>query len=167
MHRAVISALGEADFFCQFHGPATALLGRNAEVEHRHLEVLEHRELLDEVEVLEDEADSAGANLGKLIVGERRDVLSAEDVVPAGGLIEAAEDVHERGFARARRPHDGGKFALDEIHVNVAQGVHFDVGTRLLVDLAEILNGGDEGGHLVLILWLGGDVLKEALKRKE
>ena len=52
----------------QLHRAPAPLGRRDAQVEHRHFQVLQHRELLDEVEVLEDEPDAAAADLGELVV---------------------------------------------------------------------------------------------------
>jgi hypothetical protein len=47
---------------------------RHPEVEHRDFEVLEDRELLDQVEVLEDEPDPPAADFRQLVVLEPADV---------------------------------------------------------------------------------------------
>ena len=97
----MIRAIGQAHLFRQRQRASPPLRRRNAQVEHRHLEVFEHRQLLDQVEVLEYEADPLAADLAEPIVRQVTDIDPAEDVPPAGRLIEAAEDVHQRAFAGA------------------------------------------------------------------
>jgi hypothetical protein len=74
LHRAVVDPLGHPDPLGQRHRPPPPLLRRDAEVEHRHLEVLEHRQLLDQVVLLEDEPDPRAADLAQLVVRQRADV---------------------------------------------------------------------------------------------
>ena len=136
----LLSGLSEA----AASGAAAALGGGDAEVEHRHFEIFDDGELLDEVELLEDEADALRADFGELVVGEVGDVLAAEDVVAGGGLVEAAEDVHEGGFARAGGTHDGGELVGFEVEGGFAEGVDFDVGTGLAVDFGDAIDFGDD-----------------------
>src|SRR5687768_10903874 len=87
LHGAVVESLGEADAFGELGGAAAALGGGDAEVEHGDFEVLQDRELLDEVEVLEDEADAPAADFGEEVILERADVLAAEEVLAGRGLV--------------------------------------------------------------------------------
>ena len=54
---------------------------------------------------------------------------------PARRLVEAAEDVHQRRLARARRAHDRDELALVDGQRDAAQRVHLDVAQ--LVDLGD------------------------------
>ena len=56
------------------------LPGRHAAEQQRQLHVLVGRDLRQQIEVLEDEADAAVADLGELVAGDARDVLAAEVV---------------------------------------------------------------------------------------
>ena len=115
--RAVVEPVVQADQPGQLQGPlldrrgdlAAALVGQ------RELDVLDDRVLLDQVVRLEDEADVAAPDLGQLVVAELGDVAVAEDVLAAGGSVEAAEQVEHRALARARGAHDGDVLALIEI----------------------------------------------------
>src|SRR5258706_5139625 len=90
LHGAMIEALGEADAFGHFAGAALALGRGNSKIEHGDFEIFQHGELLDEVEVLEDEADAAAANFGEDIVLEGANVGVAEKISAGCGAIEAA-----------------------------------------------------------------------------
>lgn len=136
----MIEAFGEAYFLGQLHGAGAALGGAHAHVEHGDFEVFQHGELLDEVEILEDESDAAASDFGEFVVVEAADVDAAQDIAAAGGLIEAANDVHEGGFARSAGAHDGGIFAFDEIDIDGAKGGDFDVGAGFVIDLGEVLD---------------------------
>src|SRR5207244_1066471 len=48
-------------------------------------------------------------------------VAAVENVLPVGGLIEAADDVHQRALARAGRSHDRDEFVGLNLQVDAAQ----------------------------------------------
>ncbi len=54
------------------------------------------------------------------------DFLSFEQVAAAGGMIEAAEGIHERGFTGAGWAHEGHVFAAFDVQRDVAQGIDLD-----------------------------------------
>ena len=92
-------------------------------VGQRELDVLEDRVLLDQVVRLEDEAEVAAADLGELVVVEPGDVAAAQEVLAAGGAVEAAQQVEHGALARARRAHDGDVLAGVEVDRDAPQGV--------------------------------------------
>ena len=105
-----------------------SLLGLRADlagalVGQRELDVLEDGVLLDQVVRLEDEAEVAAADLGELVVVEAGDVAAAQEVLAAGGAVEAAQQVEHGALARARRAHDGDVFAGVEVDRDAPQGV--------------------------------------------
>jgi len=57
----------------------------------------------DEVVELEDEADGLAAKLGEAAIASVGQVLVAKDDLPAGGDIEATEDIQQGGFAATGR----------------------------------------------------------------
>ena len=58
------------------------------------------------------------------------------------GRVEAAEDVHQRGFAAARGPDDGDEFARVDVERDVVQRADFLAAEVVnLADVAEF----DEG----------------------
>src|SRR5690606_28740184 len=92
LERTVVEAAFESDAQREPLGLRTGLRPDAILVEQRHFEVLEDRELRDQVERLEDEPDLAAAHLGELAVAELRDVAVAEPVLAGRRAIEAAED---------------------------------------------------------------------------
>ena len=77
-----------------------------ARVDQRQLDVAQRRGARDQVEALEDEPDLAVADIGELVVVEVADVDAVEQVAAARRDVEAADDVHQRRLAAARRAHD-------------------------------------------------------------
>ena len=88
-------------------GPLAPLPAARAGIDQRQLHVVQRRRAGQQVERLEDEPDLPVPDAGQLVVGEPRDLLAVEPVFAAGGRVEAAEQVHHGGLARARGPHDG------------------------------------------------------------
>src|SRR5262249_9905093 len=86
-------------------------LSRHARVDERELDVVQGSGARQQVEGLEDEADLLVANPRELVVVHRRDLLVVQEVAPLGRRIETADEVHQRGLARARRAHDRDVFA--------------------------------------------------------
>src|SRR5438067_3100527 len=89
----------------------------------RDIEVLVNREVVEQVIILKNKPD--------LLVPERRALLRFqgmdrrvfEIVFAAPGMIVHAEDMKQRGLARAGRPHDGNEVAFVYLQVDVAQDV--------------------------------------------
>src|SRR5207249_8500941 len=52
--------------------------------------------------------------------------LPRQHVLARGGGVEAADDVHERRLARARRPHHRYVVVAPDVEVDAAQGLHLD-----------------------------------------
>jgi hypothetical protein len=106
-------------------------------VKQRQLHVLEHREVIDEIEALKDEPDAVPAQHRELAFAPAGDVLVREPVFTAGGAVEHAHDVQQRGFATARWPHDGDEFAPCNLQIETAQGHRLDLGGA--IDLGNTL----------------------------
>jgi hypothetical protein len=82
-------------------------------------------------------------------------VLAIEVVRARGGLVEAAQHVHQGGLARARGAHDRDVLPEGDVQVHAPQGLDHDRPVGLVVDLgdpAELADGrglpahGGEGG---------------------
>src|SRR5690606_22664216 len=74
--------------------------------QRRHHDVLERRELTQQVVELEDEADVAIAHRRHLLVVQHRDVAPPEEDLPRGRAVERPQDVQERRLSGAARADD-------------------------------------------------------------
>ena len=102
----------------------------------RHGDVLVDAELRQQVVELEDEADELCAQCGAL---ELRDLGGVGPVVEgraAGGCVEQAEQVQQRGLAAAGLADDGGELALAELERHVLERV--GRGIAFAIDLVEV-----------------------------
>ena len=92
--------------------------------EEGELDVFPRREHRNEVEGLKDEPDGVQAKVGELPVGHGGDVPAVDIDRALGGVIDAADDVEERGFAAPRRPDNGDEIALFDGEVDSAHRVN-------------------------------------------
>ena len=108
----MIRARAKPDLLQLLHRAGTTLRRRDAAVEQRQLDVFQRRRARQQVELLEHESDRAVADAGQLVGGEPGDVLAVEPVGARRRHVEAADHVHERRLARARRAHDRDELAF-------------------------------------------------------
>ena len=113
----------EADDFERARDALLALARREAAVAQRHVDVVEHVEVGDQVEALEDEADLLVAQRERCVVRQPAHVLAVEPVLPPSNVSSRPGDVQERGLARARRPGDRDELAVAHLEREVAQRV--------------------------------------------
>src|SRR5258708_25064693 len=83
-----------------------AFIGHAVEILGEH-DVLDGGEMRDQVILLENQPNGLGAEAYEGGAAELRDVGGGDADGPGGRLIEAAEDIQQRGFAGTGRAHDG------------------------------------------------------------
>src|SRR5262249_56429312 len=134
---------------CEAHGlepcaRALAALARaDATVQQRQLDVLEGARARQQIEHLKHKPDLRVAHGRELVTRQAGDVVAVEPVPTGGGAVEAAQEIHECGFARARWAHDRDEFTRLDRYGHAAQRVH-RVRAEVVV-LREIL--GRDGRH--------------------
>ena len=167
--RLVIGPLSQTDQGEGFEPRLLGVLASDAGVVAGQEDVLEGGEGRDQVEVLEDEAHSAGPDLGSSIVGKRGHVLSREVELGSGavvrvGSVEQAQDVHESALAGSGRAHDRYHLARLDRDLDALEG--FDgVAAAQPVGLAEVSTFEDCHRSVSLAgrgrrpsIWLGWNV---------
>lgn len=135
---SVRDSIGQADHIERLDRPRSPLNGFHALIEQRYLDVLHDRQLADEIEGLEYEADLAAADLADLVVLELGDIVTVEQIRASRGLIQTTQDVHEGALARARSTHDGDKLALGDVQVDMLERFNHDRAVGLEVALGDI-----------------------------
>ena len=116
----------------------------DAGVDQRQFDVVQRGGAGQQIEGLEDESDFLVADAGQFVVVQFADQLAVQPVVALAGRVEAADQVHQRRFARARRSHDGDVFVALDAHVDAAQRVHLLLRAHV-VGLPQIF-GADHAG---------------------
>src|SRR5207249_12214483 len=132
-----------------------ALAGALADVRigsAQHLErvshVLDHGAVVEQLEVLEDDADVA-PEIGNSRLAETAEVLSADQDLPAGGLLRAEEQAQQGALPGAR-----GAGQPDELALVDAQGDVVENGRIAGVDLLDVkeLDHGHVPASQILIV---------------
>ncbi|MCY1295995.1 hypothetical protein D9M70_453610 [compost metagenome] len=118
--------------------------GGHAGIDGRHLDILLRACRRDEVIALEDEAEGAAAQGRQLIGIEVGDALAVDQIVAAGRLIEAAENVHQRRLAGAGLADDRHELARLDIEGEAVQDLDGEIAVE--IGLADVLER-DERGH--------------------
>ena len=125
-------------------GALFALVGGGSVVDQGQLDVVERGGPGQQVEGLEDEADLLVTDASQLVVVELGDVVSVEPVLALRGRVEAADEVHQRGFSGAGGPHDGDVFVVADAEIDAAEGVNLLI--THLIGLPEIIGDDDITG---------------------
>src|SRR5262249_21935910 len=110
--RVVPEPIAEAHQLERRLRPLPTLTAAHAVEQERQLDVLERREHRNEVVELENEADVALAPLRQRAVAEARGVGAVHAHLAAARLVEAADQIEQRGLAASRGAHERHVFAF-------------------------------------------------------
>src|SRR5690554_5294586 len=130
----VAGLVGQADALQRLHRPPPALGARHAPVHQRLHHVGEHTCPRQQVEALEDETHRLVAGHRQLLLVQPGDVAPVQQVAARVRNVQAAEQVHQRRLARARRPDDGHVFVFLDPQVDVVQRREPAVADRIALD---------------------------------
>ena len=119
--RLMVHPVAQPDGGERLLGHDSALVAADLRVDQRQLDVLQRRGAREEIERLKHEADLLVAHRGQLVIVHRLDRRAVEDVLPGGGAVEAADDVHERRLAGTGGSHDGHVLAVIDDEIDAAQ----------------------------------------------
>ncbi len=118
-----------------------ALAARQIGEEQRHFDVALGAEHREQVVELEDEADVPRAPFGELSAGEPVDSLAGHLHFALVGAVEPADQVQQRGLARAGGTHQGQELTGGHLQVDAVQ--HLDLLLAARIALDDVLDGHD------------------------
>ncbi len=81
------------------------LIGHAVEVLRQH-HVFERREIGNQVELLKHKTNFLRPHSIQFVRGDSRHIFAIEPNLSGSGAVQAADQVHQRRFARSRRAHD-------------------------------------------------------------
>ena len=128
--------MSEADALERLARPLAALCARKAGIQQAAGDVVDRGEAVEQVELLEDEADPARAQRRQLVVTRGRGVEAVDPHLARGRTIERAHDLQQRRLAGARRPDDRQQLAA--VHVEVDALERANTAGILLHDTAQL-----------------------------
>ena len=137
--RVVVEAMAEADALERLARALAPLRARHAGVEQAAGDVVDGRQPVEQVELLEDEAHAARPQRRQLVVGGGGGVEAVDGHLAGGRAVERAHDLQQRRLARARRPEDRDELAGRDLEVDAAQRAH--AAGVLLRDAAQAQDG--------------------------
>ena len=141
MARQIACVAAEADLFQKLVGARFAFGLLDACVQQRQGDVIEQHCARQQIETLKHESDKSIAKPRELIAGELRGVVAVQQIASLRGRVEAAENVHEGRFARARRTHDRDELALMNDHTDVFEHwLRTGIGRVLFVQMLDAYN---------------------------
>src|SRR5688572_2043496 len=131
--RAVLEPLAESYALEKVAGFRCRLRRRHAAYEQRHRDVLERRELGQQVMELIDEAERAIAQPASIRIAQRAHRFAGDAHLACRRLIEAANELQQRRLPGARRADDRDAIAFSDRQLDAAQNldVAADVAERL------------------------------------
>ena len=93
-------------------------------VEHGQLDILQCRSAREQVKGLEDESNVLIAEAGQLVAVKPGDIHPVQQIAAFRRAVETTQQVHDGGFTRAARSHDGDKFAGGNLQRHASHGLH-------------------------------------------
>jgi hypothetical protein len=122
-------------------------------VNQRQLDVLSRGGARQQIKILEDEADLAIPDIGKLVSVQSGNIGAVQNIMTRSRSIQATQDIHQRGLSGTARSHERNEFAaLDfDRHSSHRGYCHFACAVRLMN-----IDQTDEGPviHVDLLLFL-------------
>ena len=124
--REVFHAVAEPHFFQSFFCQFPAIAAAAGAIEQGDFHVVQYREVVDEVETLENEANLLIADTSQLLVFVALQLAIVDGHFTFGRLVKQTHDVEQSTFATARRAHDGYKLPFLDVYIDVVQGQGFN-----------------------------------------
>ena len=118
-----MGALCQADEVQGVEGALAALSEWDAGVEEPVGHVVQHGGVFGQEELLEDEPDPGGPQIGHVLVCHCGDVEPGDPYLAGGGPIEGSHQLQQGGLARSGRADDPDQLALADGEVDSAQGL--------------------------------------------
>ena len=119
-----MKALCQTDEVQGVEGALAALLEWNAGVEEPVGHVVQYGGVFGQEELLEDEPDPGGPQIGHVLVGHCGDVEPGNPYLTGSGSIEGSHQLQQSGLARSRRADDPDQLALADGEVDSAQSLN-------------------------------------------
>ena len=127
LRREMAHTVRQADLLQDRLRHASTLLGAGLAVKERQLDIVQDVQRVNQVERLENEAQTMVAEVGQLAIGHARRRRAGNLNGARRGRVKQPDEVQQRGFAAARGAHDTEEFTLFDRQVHVLQGDGLDL----------------------------------------
>src|SRR5258708_16658 len=129
----MLGAVRDTEYVEYLRHALAARLSRDIRIFQRQFNILIDRQLFDQVETLEDEADSATPQFSQFHFIPPCGILYVEPVLTAIGHIEHAENRQQGRFSASGRPRHGDVLTGIDFEVDVVQCRRGDFSTGKLL----------------------------------
>ena len=158
----MIGPVAQSDGLKIMTGPLQPLSASHAGINQRQSDVFQCGNTRKQIEILKDKPYLFIARSGQFIITESGYLLAVQLIRAFRRAIQTAEDIHQRRFARAGRPHQRGKLPPVDIGRNAIERRQ-----RLAADMIKLPNSGKlygsipffvlfHDGSLSFCLYIGG-----------
>ena len=117
----------------------TAFCLRQLVIQQWHFDIFIRCQIREQIKLLKNETDFFAAYLTQLILSTVIDIFAVKDEVAAVLNIEAANNIHQRGFTAAGGTEDRNEFPRPYMQVDIMQYSNFIVSQRMPVIIFNIL----------------------------
>src|SRR2546428_10010283 len=95
----MIQARSQSDDLERLPGPSLTEVFAQASIDHGQFDIAQGAGSTQQVEALKHEADETIADASQFPGGQLADLLARQPISPLRGTIQAADQIHEGGFA--------------------------------------------------------------------
>jgi hypothetical protein len=120
----MVAPVGEPHLLEQLRGPAARRARRAPGQQRGQLHVLQGRQLVHQVERLEDEADRPATQPGQRLLAEPVDPPAREPHLTGRRAFQAAEQVQQRRLPASARSHHRNGLASDHLQLDRVERSH-------------------------------------------
>src|ERR1700687_1063417 len=117
-------AASESDKIKRLACPLLTLCLANLGVQGVQLYVLQRCGSGKQVEALKHKADFAISDRSQFVLVKAGDIDSVKEISSGARLVEAAQNIHERGLTTSARSHDGHELTTSDVHRDAPQRMH-------------------------------------------
>ena len=141
--RTVGDSIAESDLIQGFERTLSSDRSWYSLVEERDADVFHDVQFADQIEGLEDEADLSTSDRTEFLVRKCGDIDAFQQVGPAGGRVQASQQIHQGRFSGTGGAHDGHVLALGNIEIDPSERVYQNRSIRFEIGLLQSSEGGD------------------------
>ena len=154
LHRLMLDAAQQTHSFQRFHCQLPALIGADSLIDQGELHIFQHRQALDQIILLKDEADLPVADAGEFPIGEFPYIGSVQIVLSMGGDVQTPQYVHHGGLAGTGLSHHRHELSAVNGQAHTVQGADLALQT-FTIDLVDVFDLNQHGDHLTRFRWWG------------
>lgn len=138
--RQAIRLVGQTDFGQDQSRHLILFFGLDPGNRHRQLDILQDRQIGDQLEGLEDYADVFTTEIGPLLTAQLVEVKGIDQHLSPGRMIEAPHYRKQGGFSGTGLAHDTDKFTLIDMKIHITNSMNDSLSAGIILTKIPDLN---------------------------